>query len=207
MSQFFQHLLYGTSQGSDQWITGVYSWSATLGPSGAHDVWLQGIGELWAPGSVGNAGWASCQNATVVATKAITYLLDTNKRRRIEKFETALSLAGTDPSDAIAPFVAAMVLLDSTGQLNNRSGRMYLPGPSAGSWDSGRIDATRWALLSTCSSKMLLSMVAGGLHPTVLQRDTRQNNDVTDIRASNKLAAILTRADAPAAYHSAHIFP
>lgn len=207
MTIFFQHLLYGTSQGADQWITGVYSWSPTLGPSAAHDVWLQGIGELWSPGSVGNAGWASCQNPTVVATKAITYQLDTNKRRRLSKFETALNLAGTDPSDAVSPFVAAMVLLDCIGQLNNRSGRMYLPGPATGNWDSGRIDGTRWALLLTCSSKMLLKMLAGGLHPTVLQRDTRQNNDVTDIRASNKCAAILTRADAPAVYHTAHISP
>lgn len=207
MSQFFQHLLYGTYVVADQWITGVYSWSPTLGPSDAHNVWLQGIGELWAPGSVGNAGWASCQNPNVVATKAITYLLDTNKRRRIEKFETALNLAGTDGGDPVPPFVAAMVLLDSTGQLNNRSGRMYLPGPTTGGWDSGRIDPTRWALLGTCTSKMLLAMIAGGLHPTVLQRDTRQNNDVTDLRASNKCAAILTRADAPAAYHTAHIFP
>jgi len=207
MSQFFQHLLYGTYEVADQWITGIYSWSATLGPSTAHTVWLQGIGELWSPGSVGNAGWASCQKSTVVATKAITYLLDSNKRRRIEKFETALNLAGTDPGDTVPPFVAAMVLLDSAGQLNNRSGRMYLPAPTTGGWDSGRLDDPRWPLLVTCTSKMLLAMIAGGLHPTVLQRDTRQNNDVTDIRASNKCAAILTRADAPAAYRTAHIFP
>lgn len=207
MTIFFQHLLYGTSFVSNQWITGVYSWSPTLGPNSAHTVWLQGIGELWSPGSVGNAGWASCQNPGVVATKAITYQLDSTRTRRLSKIETALNLAGTDAGDAVPPSVAAMVLLDSVGQLNNRSGRMYLPAPSTGGWDSGRLDATRWALLGTCVSKMLLAMLAGSVHPTVLQRDTRQNNDVTDIRASNKCAAILTREDAPAAYHTAHIFP
>lgn len=207
MSIVYQHLLSGTYAGIDTWVTGVHSIDPTNAVVGAHSVWLNAIAELWSPGSAGNAGWASACVPGVVATKATTYTLLPGSTKKTGKQESALSLPGTAIGDAIPPTVAPMVLLDTVGNLGRRSGRMYLPAPSSQRWDTGRLDDPGLPTLVACVTKALKAMVTGGLRPCVIQADTGQINQVTDIRCSNKTAVRRSRDDGPAVYVAAHIFP
>ena len=207
MSVLYLHQLHGISATGEEWITGLHSIDPSNSVIGSHDVWLSAIGELWAPGSVGNAGWASVVTSSVTTTKATTYTLLAGTTRKVGKIETPSDLSGSGTGSTISPAVAAMVLLDTLGEPGNRSGRMYLPGPASDFWDNGRIEATTFALLGTCVSKALLAMYAGGLHPCTIQADTSQVNEITDIRPSNKAAVRKSRDDAPPVYGNVHIFP
>lgn len=207
MTTTYYHALIGTYEGLDTWVTGIHSFDPTNSVPSAHTVWLQAVGELWAPGSAGNAGWASVCAPGVVATKAVTYSLLPFSLKKTGKTETSLSLAGTALGDAIPPTVAPMVLLDELGQLGRHSGRMYLPPPSTQRWDTGRLDDPAWPTLTTCVQKALLKMLAGGLHPCTIETGTGDIHGITDIRASNKCAVRKSRDDAPPLYQTAHVFP
>lgn len=207
MTTAYQHFLMGTYQDLDVWVTGVHSVDPTNSVVGAHSVWLNAVAELWRPGSAGNAGWASVCPTGVVATKAVTYTLLPLSTRKSGKTETSLSLAGTAFGDAIPPTVAALALLDSLGNLGRHSGRMYLPAPSTQNWNNGRLAAGAITTLGTCVTKALKAMYAGGLHPCMLQANTLQANEITDIRASNKTAALRSRDNGPVIYAASHIFP
>jgi len=207
MTTVYKHFLTGTYAGLDVWVTGVSSFDPTNGVPDAHAVWMNAVHELWAPGSVGNAGWASACHPSVVATKAVTYTLLPFSSKKSGKVETSLNLAGTAVGDAIPPTVAALVLLDSLGQLGRHSGRMYLPAPSSSRWDTGRIDDPGVPTLVACVTKALKAMYTGGLHPCMIQAGNGQLNGITDIRCSNKAAQVKSRDDGPVIYAHSHIFP
>lgn len=203
----YRHEISGTFYDIDVWITGLFTVDPTDSVVGSHDVWLTAIGELWSPGSAGNDGWASVCTPGVVLTAARTYSLATFSRKKTGRQETSLNIPGTAAGDAIPPTVAPMVLLDTLGTAGHKSGRMYLPAPHTGSWDSGRLDPTRFALLGTCVSKTLLSLRANGLHPCNIDTQTGEIQEITDIRASNKCAVRKSRDDGAALYTPVHIFP